>query len=226
MFLLCGARPYVSIGWLWAWGSAICFYYAALGHMFLLGGCGRGARPYVSIGWLWACGSAICFYYVPLGHMFVLVGCGRGARPYVSIVCVYVYMCVCMCICICVYVCVYVCMYVYVCVCICMCVYICVCVYVCVCVFIGLPHHSEGTYWRYISSSNKLKLKCTLSKLCVNDSYKAATPRLVVDSLAVGIKKFEIIVRRSGYLVGSRPIPMEPSTGHVIKYYKRILDIK
>src|SRR6218665_823177 len=27
MFLLCGAGPYVSIGWLWAWGSAICFYY-------------------------------------------------------------------------------------------------------------------------------------------------------------------------------------------------------
>src|SRR6218665_3694428 len=43
---------------------------------------------------------------------------------------------------------------------------------------------------------------------------------LVVYSLAVGIKKFEITVRRSGYLVGSRPIPMEPSTGHVIKYYK------
>ena len=31
---------------------AICFYYAALGHMFLL----CGARPYVSIGWLWAWG--------------------------------------------------------------------------------------------------------------------------------------------------------------------------
>src|SRR6218665_2234369 len=43
MFLLCGARPYVSIGWLWAWGSAICFYYVALGHMVLLCGCG----PYV-----------------------------------------------------------------------------------------------------------------------------------------------------------------------------------
>ena len=54
MSLLCGARPYVCIGWLWAWGSAICFYYAALGYMFLLVGCGRGARPYVSIGWLWA----------------------------------------------------------------------------------------------------------------------------------------------------------------------------
>src|SRR6218665_3144791 len=26
MFLLCGARPYVSIGRLWAWSSAICFY--------------------------------------------------------------------------------------------------------------------------------------------------------------------------------------------------------
>jgi len=42
----------------------------------------------------------------------------------------------------------------------------------------------------------------------------------VVDSLAVAIKKYEIIVRRSGYLVGSHPIPMEPSTGRVIKYYK------
>ena len=29
--------------------AAICFYYEALGHMFLLVGCGRGARPYVSI---------------------------------------------------------------------------------------------------------------------------------------------------------------------------------
>src|SRR6218665_1377789 len=51
MFLLVGcgrgARPYVSIGWLWAWGSAICFYYVPLGHMFVLVGCGRGARPYV-----------------------------------------------------------------------------------------------------------------------------------------------------------------------------------
>ena len=28
---------------------AICFYYVALGHMFVLVGCGRGARPYVSI---------------------------------------------------------------------------------------------------------------------------------------------------------------------------------
>src|SRR6218665_241299 len=84
---------------------AICFYCEALGHMFLLVGCGRGARPYVSIGWLWAWGSAIWFYYVPLGHMFVLVGCGRGARPYVSIVCVcvYVYVCVCICVCVCGY---------------------------------------------------------------------------------------------------------------------------
>src|SRR6218665_1365351 len=46
MFLLCGARPYVCIGWLWAWRWAICFYYVALGHMFLLVGCG----PYVLIG--------------------------------------------------------------------------------------------------------------------------------------------------------------------------------
>src|SRR6218665_3251023 len=36
---------------------AICFYYAALGHMFVLVGCGRGARPYVSIMWR----SAICY---------------------------------------------------------------------------------------------------------------------------------------------------------------------
>src|SRR6218665_3274163 len=79
MFLLCGARPYVSIGWLWAWGSAICFYWLAvgvgLGHMFLLVGCGHGAGPYVSIGWLWAGRWAICFY------------------------------CVCMCICVCVCMC-------------------------------------------------------------------------------------------------------------------------
>src|SRR6218665_2158984 len=58
---------------------AICFYYAALGHMFLLVGCGRGVRPYVSIGWLWAWRWAICFYWlavgVALGHMFVFVGC-------------------------------------------------------------------------------------------------------------------------------------------------------
>src|SRR6218665_3636470 len=113
--------------------------------MFLLVGCGRGDRPYVSIGWLWA----ICFYWlavgVALGHMFVLVGCG----PYVFIVCVYVCVCVCVCIGECV------------------CVYVCVCV--CVCVFIGLPHHREGTCWRYRSSSNNLKLKYTLSKLCVNE---------------------------------------------------------
>src|SRR6218665_2115425 len=88
-----------------------------------------------------------------------------GARPYVSIVRVYVYM----------YVCVY--MSVYVCVC------MCVCVYVCVCVFIGLLHHSEGTCWRYISSSNKLKLKYTLSKLCVNESYAAASGRLELTPL-------------------------------------------
>src|SRR6218665_906401 len=98
------------------------------GHMFLL--CGAG--PYVCIGWLWA--WVICFYYAALGYMFLLVGCRRGAGPYVSIVCVYVYM----------YVCVYMCVYV------CICVYVCVCV----CVFIGLLHHSEGTCWRYRSSSN------------------------------------------------------------------------
>src|SRR6218665_287416 len=33
---------------------AICFYYAALGHMFVLVGCWRGARPYVSIMRRWA----------------------------------------------------------------------------------------------------------------------------------------------------------------------------
>src|SRR6218665_3349183 len=49
MLLLCGARPYVSIGWLWAWRWVICFYYAALGRMFVLVGCALGARPYVSI---------------------------------------------------------------------------------------------------------------------------------------------------------------------------------
>src|SRR6218665_1700602 len=144
-----GARPYVSIMRRWA----ICLYWLAvgvgLGHMFLL----CGARLYVSIGWLWAWGSAICLYWLAVGHMFLLY--------------------VCMCICVCVYV--------YMCVCVCVCVYICECV----CVFIGLPHHSEGTCWLYITSSNKLKLKCTLtniSKLCVNDPYKAATQRLVVDS--------------------------------------------
>src|SRR6218665_2240351 len=100
---------------------AICLYWlavgVAMGHMFLLVGCGRGARPYGSIMYRWA----ICFYWlavgVRLGHMFLL--------------------CVCMCIC----------------------------------------FHREGIWWRYISSSNKLKLKCTLSKLCVNDPYKAASCR-------------------------------------------------
>src|SRR6218665_905886 len=72
MFLLCGAAPYVSIGWLWAWGSAICFYYVALGYMFVLVGCRRGARPYVSI---------VCAY------MCVCV-----------CVCVCVYVCVCVCV--------------------------------------------------------------------------------------------------------------------------------
>src|SRR6218665_578927 len=81
MFLLCGARPYVSIGWLWAWGSAIWFYYVPLGHMFLLVGCGRGARPYVSIVCVYVC---VC-------------------------VCVCVYVCVCACVYVCVCVCVYVC---------------------------------------------------------------------------------------------------------------------
>src|SRR6218665_2974522 len=51
MFLLCGARPYVSI----VWRSV------AVDHMFLL----CGARPYVSIVWR----SAICFYCV-CDHMF------------------------------------------------------------------------------------------------------------------------------------------------------------
>src|SRR6218665_4075012 len=94
MFLLVGcgrgARPYVSIGWLWAWGSAIWFYYAALGHMFLLVGCGRGARPYVSI----MGRSAICFYCVALGHMFLLCVC-------VCVCCVCVGVCVCVCVTIC-----------------------------------------------------------------------------------------------------------------------------
>src|SRR6218665_1914735 len=58
MFLLCGAGPYVCIGWLGAWGSGICFYYVALGYMFVFVGCRRGAGPYVSIGWLWT----ICFH--------------------------------------------------------------------------------------------------------------------------------------------------------------------
>src|SRR6218665_1499863 len=111
MFLLCGARPYVSIMCRWA----ICFYYVPLGHMFLLVGCGRAAGPYVSIGWLWAWGSAICFYWlavgVALGHMFLLVGCARGARPYVSIVCrsAICFYCVCVCVGVCVCVCVTIC---------------------------------------------------------------------------------------------------------------------
>src|SRR6218665_3845880 len=73
--LLCGARPYVSIGWLWA----ICFYCVALGHMFLLACCWRGARPYVSIMWRWAiCLYCMCGPYVFIGdcyesyHMFSL----------------------------------------------------------------------------------------------------------------------------------------------------------
>src|SRR6218665_3683335 len=104
----------------------ICFYYVALGHMFVLVGCGLGARPYVCIGWLCAWRWAICF----------------------NCMCVYVYMCVCVYVYmyVCVYICVYVCMYVCVCVCVCVWPY----------VFIGLPHHREGTCWRYISSSNKL----------------------------------------------------------------------
>src|SRR6218665_574192 len=83
MFLLCGARPYISIGWLWAWREAICFYWLAvgvgLGHMVLL--CAAG--PYVCIGWLCAWRWAICFNcmcgpYVFIGdcyesyHMFSL----------------------------------------------------------------------------------------------------------------------------------------------------------
>src|SRR6218665_392109 len=104
MFLLCGAGPYVCIGWLWAWGSAICFYYAALGHMLVLVGCRRGDGSYVSIMRRWA----VCLYWLAvrlgLGHMFQL------------------YVCVCMCICMCVYICVCMCVCMYVCVCVCMCV--------------------------------------------------------------------------------------------------------
>src|SRR6218665_533330 len=55
--------------------AAICFYYAALGHMFVLVGCGRGAGPYVSIGWLWAWRWAICLYWLAVGHMFLLCVC-------------------------------------------------------------------------------------------------------------------------------------------------------
>src|SRR6218665_3651424 len=91
----------------------ICFYYAALGHMFVLVGCGRGAQPYVSIMRRWT----ICLYWlavgVALGHMFLL--------------------CVCMCICVCVYVYMYVCMY--------MCVYVCMYVCVCVCVCVTICFH-------------------------------------------------------------------------------------
>src|SRR6218665_341218 len=81
MFLLCGAGPYVCIGWLWAWGSAICFYYAALGYMLVLVGCRHGCGPYVSI-----------------------------VRVYVYVcvcmcICMCVYICVCMCVCMCVCVC-------------------------------------------------------------------------------------------------------------------------
>src|SRR6218665_4009202 len=79
MFLLCGAAPYVCIGWLWAWGSAICLYYAALGYMFLLVGCRRGAGPYVSI---------VCVYV----YMCVCM-----------CICMCVGMCVCMCVCVCVF---------------------------------------------------------------------------------------------------------------------------
>src|SRR6218665_3806860 len=83
MFLLCGAGPYVCIGWLWAWGSAICFYYAALSYMFLLVGCRHGAVPYVSI---------VCVYV----YMCVCV----YVYTYVCVyMCVYVCMCVCVCVC-------------------------------------------------------------------------------------------------------------------------------
>src|SRR6218665_2547682 len=107
MFLLCGAGPYVCIGWLWAWGSAICLYYAALGYMFLLVGCRRGAGPYVSIVRVYVC-VCVCVY-----------------------VCVYMYVCVYVYMCVCVYVYMYVCVYM----CVYVCMYVCVCVCVCVCVF-------------------------------------------------------------------------------------------
>src|SRR6218665_692245 len=88
MSLLCGAGPYVCIGWLCAWGSAICFYYAALGYMFLLVGCRRGAGPYVSIVrvYVYMC---VCMYV----YMYVYV-----------YICVYVCMYVCVCVCVCTYV--------------------------------------------------------------------------------------------------------------------------
>src|SRR6218665_331369 len=77
---------------------AICFYWlavgVAMGHMFLLVGCGRGARPYGSIMYRWA----ICLYWLAVGHMFLLCVC------MCICVCVCVYVCVCMCICVCVYV--------------------------------------------------------------------------------------------------------------------------
>src|SRR6218665_2202344 len=81
MFLLCGAGPYVCIGWLWAWGSVICFYYAAVGYMFLLVGCRRGAGPYVSIVCVYVY-MCVCVYV----YMYVYV-------------CVYVCVCVCVCVC-------------------------------------------------------------------------------------------------------------------------------
>src|SRR6218665_1860371 len=79
MFLLCGARLYVSIGWLWAWGSAICFYYVALGYMFVLVGCARGAGPYVSI---------VCAYMCVCVCMCICM-----------CICMCVYICVCMRVC-------------------------------------------------------------------------------------------------------------------------------
>src|SRR6218665_3294762 len=66
MFLLCGCGPYVSIVWRWA----ICFYWLAVGHMFLL-------CVYMCI--------CVCVYvYV---YMYVCI-CVR----------VYVYMYVCICV--------------------------------------------------------------------------------------------------------------------------------
>src|SRR6218665_1702431 len=79
MFLLCGARPYVSIGWLWAWRWVICLYWlavrVALGHMFLL-----------------------CVYVCMYVYMYVCV--------YVYVyMCVYVCVYVCMYVCVCVIIC-------------------------------------------------------------------------------------------------------------------------
>src|SRR6218665_85018 len=62
---------------------AICFYYVALGHMFVLVGCGRAAGPYVSIVCVYVC-VCVCVYVC---------------------VCVCVYVCVCIYVCVCVYVC-------------------------------------------------------------------------------------------------------------------------